>query len=252
MGYDLQRAVNVMHLIATDWDIGYSQDAGRWDIRQGGSADCSSAVSWAVNSGCDEVVLDHATYTGNLRPRLAALGFQVLPGSTLPQVGDVLLNEGHHVAMCVRPGVLAEAWINERGQITGGRSGDQTGQETREVPYQTHPMTIRHAWTHLLRPPTTTTTGADTVSAPAQIGDSMYLIKTRTPWGTDSYCLITEGHGAAAQGDVMAQVYNRILGRFAECSWDEYNAVIREAWERVGLVGDDLARRVAQTLPEEA
>ena len=72
----------------------------------------------------------------------------------------------------------------------------------------------------------------------------MYLIKTRTPWGTDSYCLITEGHGAAAQGDVMAQVYNRVLGRFTEASWDEYNALIREAWERVGLVGDDLARRV--------
>ena len=253
MAYDVARAVDAMHALASVWSVGYSQGTGRWSIRDGGECDCSSAVAWAVNSGFDEVVLDHATYTGNLRVRLAALGFQVLPGSTAPQVGDVVLNEGGHVAMCTRPGALAEAWINEYGDITGGQPGDQTGGETREVAYATHPMTIRGAWTHVLRPPATTVEAA-TMAAPTtplQIGVSMFLVHARTPWGADTYTLVTEGHGAYAQGDVMAQVYNRCLGRFTEASWDEYNALIREAWQRVGLIGDDLAQRVQATLPKQ-
>ena len=158
LDYDVGKGVEVMRLICGAWDVGYSQGADRWDIRQGGSADCSSAVAWAVNSGYRQVLLDHATYTGNLRERLHALGWQVLPGMTSPRVGDVLLREGSHTGMVVAPGVVAEAWINESGRIVGGRSGDQSGQETREIAYLSHPMTRARQWTHLLRPPATTIT----------------------------------------------------------------------------------------------
>ena len=49
----------------------------------------------------------------------------------IAQRGDVYLNEGKHTAMCISavPDMLAEFNINEKGTITGGQVGDQTGRE---------------------------------------------------------------------------------------------------------------------------
>ena len=156
MTIDIPKATGLMIRAVRDWSLGYGQGSGtggRHDIRDGGAADCSSLVSWAYNGGGLTPTLPDDTYTGNIRERLVARGFTVLdPATTTPRAGDSLLWEGHHVAMCVADDLLAEAWINELGTTTGGQPGDQTGQETRLQQASTHPY--RHAWTHLLRPPT--------------------------------------------------------------------------------------------------
>lgn len=155
MTLDINRAASRMVTAVRDWSLGYGQGSGtggRWDIRDGGAADCSSLVAWALNQAGITPTLGTDTYTGNLRARLAARGFQTLSPATIPQIGDVLLWEGHHTAMCVGTDTLAEAWINEAGTTTGGAPGDQTGQETRLQQASTHPDRTR--WTHLLRPPT--------------------------------------------------------------------------------------------------
>jgi hypothetical protein len=156
MALNISMACNFAAIAVRDWSLGYGQGTGvggRWDIRNGGAADCSSLVAWALNQAGLTPALGTDTYTGNLRPRLAAHGWQTLPGTTTPQPGDVLLWEGHHTAICVAPDTLAEAWINELGTTIGGQPGDQTGQETRLIPASQHPD--RGRWTHLLRPPTT-------------------------------------------------------------------------------------------------
>ena len=50
----------------------------------------------------------------------------------------------------------------------------------------------------------------------------------------------------------MAQGYNTMLGRFSTVDWDMSQALVRQAWERVGLVGDDLTKRVSETIPTQA
>lgn len=93
--------------------------------------------------------------------------------------GDVVLSskdEGGvgHVAMVVDDNpsdpVLAEAWIDERGEITGGAVGDQTGSETRLTPYTSHPYTHRGAWTSCHRYEGVSSSPAPTPSAPPATG----------------------------------------------------------------------------------
>jgi hypothetical protein len=90
--------------------------------------------------------------------------------------GDVVLSSGAeggvgHVAMVVDDNptnpTLAEAWIDERGDITGGAVGDQTGGETRLVSYSAHIYTQRGAWTSCHR-----YEGAETTPAPAPSASS--------------------------------------------------------------------------------
>ena len=174
MALDIHRAAARAVTAVRDWSLGYGQGSGtggRWDIRDGGAADCSSLVSWALNQGGITPPMPQSTYTGNLRRELVERGWSVLPGSTTPRLGDVLLWEGSHTALCVGPDTLAEAWINERGDITGGAPGDQTGQETRLVAASQHPD--RYRWTHVLRPPTTPT------PTPTQEGFLMALSSTQ-------------------------------------------------------------------------
>lgn len=113
-------------------NLGYDQ-SNRQDIRPGGECDCSSLVIHALKeAGFDT---GSATYTGNLSAALTARGWKRLPPypQTTPQPGDILLNDAHHVAVCTAPGMMSYASIDERGKISGGQSGDQTGRETRTV-----------------------------------------------------------------------------------------------------------------------
>ena len=174
MIYDKHAAAAFAVTAVRDWSLGYSQGDERTDIRDGGSADCSSLVAAAVNAGYGNAAawapLPATSWTGTLRAALTALGWRTLPPQ-FPALGDVLLAEGSHVAMAVADdGTLAEAWIDENDDIVGGRPGDQTGQETRLKNYAEHPDTLMGAWTHLLRPPATQaapTTRAAAPTAPA-------------------------------------------------------------------------------------
>lgn len=248
-----------------DWNLGYGQGqgtGGRTDIRDGGAADCSSLTAWAVNQGAHAPVLDVATtWTGNLRQRLTALGWQALPGTTPPVLGDVLLIEGVHVAVCVGPyapggsPLLAEAWTNEHGGITGGRPGDQTGGETRLIPASAHPMRTR--WQVLLRQPATPTTTTTTPLTTPTGGHDMHLISTQLSDGSWSYALITESHGARTLDDQERGAYIKMLGDAAGYPWDWYWLLVRQAWERhndllaaVGAEADEAADTVVARLQE--
>ena len=148
------------HLCTHDWH-GYTQSNGRWGDGEGvcgvevdgrvyeveqGDRDCSAAVidAWkqALKGTPYEGRLDAATYTGNMHAVFTASGlFEWKPMSFIAQRGDIYLHHQSHTAMCTSavPDMLAEFYINEFGGIVGGATGDQTGSESRIVPYYDFP-----------------------------------------------------------------------------------------------------------------
>lgn len=112
---------------------------------EGGDRDCSSAVISAYRAAGLNV---NATYTGNMKAGFLATGkFEAWDTrSTSAQRGDIYLNEADHTAMCVDDGsgeygydALAQFSINEKGCITGGQVGDQTGRESTIGAYYDYP-----------------------------------------------------------------------------------------------------------------
>ena len=150
------------HLCNHNWH-GYTQGGGRWGDNEGycwvtidgvpyslvqGDRDCSSAiidcwrnaVYYTQYQGC----FDDATYTGNMLDVFSNSGlFDVHPmgDGFVAQRGDVYLNVKHHTAMCLGtdPDILGEFLINEKGTITGGIVGDQTGYEAYVRSYYNFP-----------------------------------------------------------------------------------------------------------------
>lgn len=61
--------------------------------------------------------------------------------------GDILLNEKHHTAIYIGDGRIVHASLNEKGTITGGKTGDQTGREITTREYYDRP------WDYVLRYP---------------------------------------------------------------------------------------------------
>lgn len=128
--------------IANDASHGYDQTR-RW----GPDYDCSSLVIQAFKEAGLPLT---ATYTGNMKYDFLRNGFA--DASTLNVVelnmgaglkrGDVLLNEQHHCAIYLGDGRVVQASSNERGGITGGESGDQTGGEINVSWYRNYPWDI--------------------------------------------------------------------------------------------------------------
>jgi len=113
-----------------------------------GDRDCSSACidAWAeaLRDTPYEGILSGANSTHDMREVFLASGlFEWMPMSFIAQRGDVYLWIGDaatgsgHAAMCTSavPDLLAEFVHNEHGTCYGGESGDQTGDESRIVPY---------------------------------------------------------------------------------------------------------------------
>ena len=145
-----QIAAAIHAAMCNDPRFGYSQDE-RWggggQVLTGnteghawsvpcGDYDCSSSViqAWraALKGTKWEHSLDDASYTGNIRSVFLASGlFEAKPMSFLADTGDLYLKAGSHVAMCQTqvPDILSEFSINEKGGISGGSRGDQTGRE---------------------------------------------------------------------------------------------------------------------------
>lgn len=129
--------------------VGYDQYQ-RWDVFDGGETDCSALVIHCLReAGYDTGA---ASYTGNMSPELTARGFKRLPaniGDARP--GDILLNDVNHVAAVISGygwgATIAQASIDENGNIAGGQAGDQTGLETNERGIYSYP------WDCILRPP---------------------------------------------------------------------------------------------------
>lgn len=123
----IKQALKWMRDTANDDTHGYDQTH-----RNGPNYDCSSAIITAFkNAGVDT----EATYTGNMYDNFTRHGFTDVTHTVNFATqnglceGDVLLAPHHHTAMYNGAGTIVHAGSNEHGRATGGKSGDQTGQE---------------------------------------------------------------------------------------------------------------------------
>lgn len=134
MSTAIQSAVAWARGIAADASHGYDQ-ANRW----GPDYDCSSFVISAYKAAGVPLA---CTYTGDMRGDMLRCGFAVVSSAAVDlatgaglEAGDVLLNYAHHTALYIGGGRIVQASINERGGVTGGAPGDQTGREICERAY---------------------------------------------------------------------------------------------------------------------
>lgn len=149
----VQKAVAYIKDIAADNKHGYSQ-INRWGSPNTWSDyDCSSLVISAYQAAGVPVKDKGATYTGNMYKVFIACGFKdvtkdinLSTGKGLI-AGDVLLNHQDHTAMMISTTQLAQASIDENGNIMGGKVGDQTGYEIATRSYYSYP------WNCVLRYP---------------------------------------------------------------------------------------------------
>ena len=152
MASKIEVAALIMEHLVSCPNHGYAQDArygsgmesitidGQMYSFPGGDADCSSAVLRAYAAAGIET--GGATYTGNTSRCLIATGkFERQPTSFIASRGDLYLNDSDHVAMCRQqsPDELMEFSQNEKGGISGGQVGDQTGRESRIGAYYDFP-----------------------------------------------------------------------------------------------------------------
>lgn len=122
----IQKAVDFMVRIANDDTHGYDQTN-----RNGPDYDCSSLVATALyNAGFD---VKPSSWTGNLEEQLHKCGFDDC--SKPWKAGDIHLSTWNHVNMSISESQIAEATINEKGTVSGGQTGDQTGNEIRIANY---------------------------------------------------------------------------------------------------------------------
>lgn len=158
---DVDKAVTRIRYWCDEANLGYSQP-GRWNIRVGGTTDCSAITAHVYNEAGITPKFPSSTWTGSWRAEARARGFSEERWDWHDEndlkPGDLLLSETAsggvgHIAMYVGGSQVSEAWINEEGDILGGQDGDQTDNETRTVSYWSHPYSSGRKWTHVLYPP---------------------------------------------------------------------------------------------------
>lgn len=127
---DIMKAVKFMLDIANDDSHGYDQQH-----RNGPDYDCSSLVATALAEAGFNV--SRYSWTGNLKQQLLACGFKEVKAPW--KIGDIHLNEKYHVCMQTGTNQITQASINEKGTVTGGKTGDQTGKEIWSTTYYDYP-----------------------------------------------------------------------------------------------------------------
>lgn len=209
----------IMRMACEDWSLGYDQ-SNRWDIRDGGECDCSSLVIWALRAAGFDV--GTASYTGDLSDNLTARGWKRLAFSiTDVRAGDILLNDNYHVCAVISGSgtgaTIAQASIDERGRITGGASGDQTGGETntRKV------YTYSRGWNCILRYVGGGDSGTGTLDVDGHIGPA-----TITEWQKQL--------GTPADGIVSGQAkpYAKWYPRLTSVAYDGGGSTLMQAVQR--------------------
>lgn len=98
--------------------------------------------------------------------------------------GDVLLNEVHHTAIYLGGGRIVHASINEKGTITGGRSGDQTGREITTRDY----YVPSYGWDLVLRYPDAALASEAADKAVAIAEDAAHGYDQMNRWGPNFDC----------------------------------------------------------------
>lgn len=135
---DIGKALYYMLSIANNDEHGYDQTH-----RNGPDFDCSSLIGHALNYAGFNVYKE--SWTGNLYKQLIEDGFTFVNPPYQP--GDIHLTPGHHVCMHVGCNKIVHARINEYGKTTGGKTGDQTGNEITITDY----YTPSYGWKYHLR-----------------------------------------------------------------------------------------------------
>lgn len=118
----IENYVKWLEMIAKDDSHGYDQKE-----RQGVDYDCSSFVANGLHQAGFSVA--PTSYTGNLYAQLLRNGFQLIHDVNDRKRGDIFLTPYQHVVTCVDSKNIVHASINEKGTVTGGKKGDQTGKE---------------------------------------------------------------------------------------------------------------------------
>ena len=121
----IEVAVSYAEGIAADDSHGYDQPG-----RMGRDFDCSSLVGRSLVHAGFDYPAGFSPSTREMKKHLEAIGFVWHDGLGGVQRGDILWKSGH-TAFATSSTRIVEACINERGGISGGRVGDQTGSEIR-------------------------------------------------------------------------------------------------------------------------
>lgn len=121
---DMEDAVKWAIAIAEDNSHGYDQKN-----REGPDYDCSSLVYCALRAAGFPVTSIGTTYT--MKADLPAMGFKFHEGvdnSSILRRGDILWRSSH-TEIYIGSNKRVGAHCNELGTTTGGKTGDQTGEE---------------------------------------------------------------------------------------------------------------------------
>ena len=126
---DVERMVQLAVDIANDDSHGYDQ-GNRW----GPDYDCSSLLLYcAKRAGFNVYGSSPYGNTQTMVQQFTGVGWEWLSGAgndvSQLQRGDILLNTAAHTEMYIGGQQNVGAHINELGGVTGGRTGDQTGNE---------------------------------------------------------------------------------------------------------------------------
>lgn len=140
---------------ANDNTHGYDQEH-----RNGPDYDCSSLVGTALHNAGFNV--SPGSTTRNLEAQLRKCGF--VDCNKPWKAGDIHLKVGYHVAMSINESQIAHASINEKGTVTGGKTGDQTGKEICIKNYEEY----AGGWGMHLRYPTQASTPSKSINTIAK------------------------------------------------------------------------------------
>lgn len=121
----IEVAVSYAEGIAADDSHGYDQPG-----RMGQDFDCSSLVGRSLVHAGFNYPSNFSPSTREMKTHLERIGFKWHNGISGVRRGDILWKPGH-TAFATSSTRIVEACINERGGISGGRKGDQTGSEIR-------------------------------------------------------------------------------------------------------------------------
>lgn len=167
MAKNINKAITWMEKIAKDDSHGYDQAK-----RLGPDYDCSSFVSQGLIEGGFDIKKGSTTST--LYSQLIKNGFK--PCTAPWKRGDIHLSVGHHVVASTDATHIVHASINEKGTTTGGKTGDQTGNEICVRSYYEH----KNGWTYHLRYSEETKSTSTATSSSAQKSTSSKYYKKYT------------------------------------------------------------------------